>query len=242
MGKILAFKKMISRGLLLAAMLGGSVAHAALIDVTWTGAITGNDPLGLFGAPGILNGAAYTSSYRYDTSIGFSSAFGTTEQVRGGTFNFGPIETPAISASIAVNGITVNANTGFFDVYFRRSEPSFSQISTEVEGQNAVNPGAIDVLFNRASRLDGLYPFGLNTPFSYTFGLGDTVDGFFQRFNANGTIATSGNLTATAITIAPVQAPGPSAVPAPGTLGLMAAGMLALFSVASSRARCRKYL
>lgn len=234
------FKKTILNALMLATMLGGTIAHAALIDITWTGTIIdGNDPLGLFGAPGLLNGAAYTSTYRYDTSIGFSTAFGTIEDVRGGTFNFGPVATPAVSASITVNGVTDNANRGYFDVYQRRSEPGFSSIITEVEGQNAVNLGAIDILFNRASRLDDLYPFGLNTPFSYTFGLGDTVNGFFQHFNAGGTIATSANLAPTSITIAPAQIPGPGTpVPAPGTLGLLGAGLLGLFGVAKGYKKC----
>ena len=157
-------------------------SQAAQVDITWTGAASGTDTLGLFGAPGgVLAGAAYTAIFRYDTSINFqSTAF--SQAVQGGTFHGNA--SPAISASLTINGNTVNALTLYSATYQHTNTGANSLISTEVQGQNAINLGAIDILFNRVQRLDGLFPLGLDTPFSRTFGVGDKADGFFQRFNS----------------------------------------------------------
>ncbi len=71
---------------LLALLLGGSSASAAIVRVTYTGTVSfGYDQTGVFGAPdAYLTGESYTVSYVFDTTRGFVHASPTQNYTNGG--------------------------------------------------------------------------------------------------------------------------------------------------------------
>ncbi len=93
---------------LAAALILASVSapgHAAIVDVTWTGTISGGtDGLALFGLAGAdLTGASYTAYYQFDTSLGyFAINPGVKTDTYGGTA-FG-LATPSLATTMTING------------------------------------------------------------------------------------------------------------------------------------------
>lgn len=205
-----------------------SQANAAIVDIVWTGTVLdGTDTLGLFGAAGAsLADVSYSANYRFDTSTTDPAQPGE-EDTRGGAFNSGTDgPSPLVGASITINGVSVDVLQGFFDDYLRRSRSDSSIIFTEAEGQTGAN-NFTNILFNRASRSDNGYPFGLDTAFALIFGADDTTDGLFQRSNADGTAFFQAHLRPTSVTVSlanVAQTPLPAAI-ALFPLGLAGLGL-----------------
>lgn len=223
------------------------VAQATPVVVTWTGTATGVDKLDVFGlgagsggAPdSSFTGVAYTATYRFDTDLGnltFDSYF---QALRGGTYYLPLVfESPAVSASITINGHSVSAGREYFAGYEHQAGPDVVDvISTEVQSKPSdVNPGATDILFNRLIDHFGALPLSLTDPFEHAIAASEG-DGYFQKFTDAGdpAYASWASLEPAWISIAPVvDPPPPPGVPEPTALGLVALGLL---SVALTRVR-----
>lgn len=220
--------------------LSAAPAQAALVDLTWSGTATGNDGLGLFGAPAFLTGVAYTATYRFDTTVGFSqNNTNGSDQVEGGSF-FDPDQPiPLVSASLTINGITHDVDGDYYAMYFRQSGEGASQLSTlaqrEIDGNVAPYGGE---LFQRVFRLGNFYGRPLDQPGVFDFDAADSPGGNFAFFNRD----ADGNLDgpSTGLSIIPdhlVIALAPSAaVPEPATWAIMICG----FGLAGAELRRRR--
>jgi hypothetical protein len=222
--------------------LSATSAQAALVDLTWSGTATGNDGLGLFGAPAFLTGVAYTATYRFDTTVGFSqNNTDGVDQVVGGSF-FDPDQPiPLISASITINGVTVDANGDYYSLYFRQSGEGSSQLTNLAQRENPGNPQPYGgELFQRVFRLGNFYGRPLDQAGVFDFDASDNPGGHFNFFNVD----AMGNLSGpnTDLSIIPdhlVIALAPSvAVPEPATWAIMICG----FGLAGAALRRRPLL
>src|SRR5262249_4975858 len=88
-------------------VLSAAPAEVTVVYVTYTGAISsGNDPNGVFGQAGCLNGKPFEASYVFDTGLGFAVTSPTENFVFGGTAFGGP--SPLIDpAVLTIGGVTI---------------------------------------------------------------------------------------------------------------------------------------
>ena len=99
---------------------GAERAEAALVTVTYTGTVSsGIDSVGTFTQslePNNLAGLAYKAVYVFDTTLGETVSSPGNNYALGGLFN--GLQSPALSASITINGISfgfVPNNIGFIN-------------------------------------------------------------------------------------------------------------------------------
>lgn len=221
-----------------AACIMMGVAQATPVIVTWTGTATGADKLDVFGLGAGSGGqpdssftdVAYTATFRFDTDLGDLTTGSYFQALRGGTYYLPVVvATPAVSASITINGHTVSAGREYYGNYEHQAGPDVVDvIATEVQSKPSdANPGATDILFNRLiDYLDAL-PLSLTDPFEQAIAASEG-DGYFQKFTEAGdpAFASWANLEPTWISIAPVIDPPPPGVPEPSVLALVALGLL----------------
>lgn len=156
----------------------------AIVELKWTGTTNfgGNDGLDLFGLAGqSTDSLPYTATYVFDTEVQFSEnlAIGS-QQVSGGTF-FDPdvLPVPLLSASISINGETVQMPGRSVSTYFRQSGQGASQISTLAQPEVATD-GFGGELFQRVFRTGNFYDSPvLEVVSSLTFTAADNPGGNF---------------------------------------------------------------
>ena len=210
-------------GVVSALALSGQVsqASAAIVDITYTGTLyDAYSYSGSFGS-GPLQGA-FTATFSFDTST-----TGLSEKVSGPFENylqggsFLGTNSPALSASITINGITetfVNPNLFGF-IYGWNKGVNSSQIH-----QAAV---AKDVfLYARIEAKNAALPATIDLPFTYTVQDGDIAQGSFQ------TAGASGKLNITSLTETVEEIP---AVPEPAIWVMMMLGFGGLGCMAYRR-------
>jgi len=224
----------------------GPAAAADLVRLDWTGTVLfgGNDNLNLFGLQNIdLTGRAYTASYIYDTSVNFvENLTDSTQSVSGGTF-FNPFRpSPLVSASITVNGITVDVGGSFFGSYFTQSGLGVSGILTDAIADRNLDQGSFPSryagqIFNNARRLDNGFALPLNQTATYDFDASVNVANSAFRFL---TLDAQDNiLGASGFGLRPerlfISQPGAGAVPEAGTWAMLIAGFGLVGAVARRR-------
>jgi hypothetical protein len=153
--------------ILIASALFGAAppASAAIVDVTYTGIVTqGTDETGVFGPPD--TGLTYSdylndplvANFMFDTSLGYTTNGTNPNDDTGGSGT--SYSNPAISASVTINGITVQIN------------PNYGEINGFNNGSNS---GQIDYVSNNTAYLsaeflasDTSIPGSITTPLSYS--------------------------------------------------------------------------
>jgi hypothetical protein len=212
--------------------LSAASAHAALVDLTWSGAAFGNDGAGLFGAAGPLAGVAYTAVYRFDTEVSFfENGANGTQEVSGGSFFDPDRPSPLVSASLTINGVTFDVTGAFNSQYFRQNGQGASNLSTLAQREIPGPQPFGGEMFQRVFRLGDNFYGGpdLTAPGAYDFTAADNPGGHFSFFNLDAQGGFVGGITDLQILpehLLIAQVPdGGGAVPEPATWALMLAGL-----------------
>jgi hypothetical protein len=202
-------------------ILSAAPAEATVVYVTYTGTISrGDDPSGVFGQAGSLNGKSFEASYVFDTGS-FPDTSLTENFVFGGTA-FGtpsPVIDPAV---LTIGGVSINIRGNSVG---------------EIQGINQ-GPGAFSeqlhraydtngsVLENSIFNYSGGLPASITTPFIYQV---TSIDGGSSDFSAFG---ASGNMSDDTLTVSLTPL---SAVPEPSTWAMMILGFVGLGFMAYRR-------
>lgn len=186
------------------ALLGQSVAaQAAIMEVTYTGAIynaVSVDGAGLFGAAGAsLDGKAISVTFTYDTSL-------APVQV-GPQNNY--ISNAATAVEITINGVT--QSIGSLSSSLALNYHSGNQSHVQHEAYHGTEYAQY-ITIGQTDNVNGSLPLSLTTPYDFTGPLGT---GFF-RFEG-GTVALFTPTHVTSVEIA-------AAVPEPSTWAMMILG------------------
>ena len=222
--------------LLLAGLVCAATSNSALADfvqpdvletVTFTGTLYGVDTDGYFGAPGatLNKGSSFTSTFVYDTNpyhvrlyFGGNNTGGTVISRTGGT-NGGPVlmgdgngpefyVSPIVSASITINGKTVNVDPAWASG-FVVSSPFSVQLYAAKDANDSLTVGV--------ATSDPQAPLltNLSTPFTYSYSGQNSVNDYQGIFQYGADYlwlnATSVNLVV-------------DAVPEPSTWAMMTIG------------------
>ena len=202
-------------------VLSAAPADATVVYVTYTGTISrGNDPNGVFGQAGSLNGKSFETSYVFDTGS-FPDASPSLNSVFGGTAlgSPSPLIDPAV---LTIGGVSIDIR---------------GNLVGEIQGINQ-GPGAFSEQLHRAYDTNGSavensifnysggLPASITTPFIYHVTSSDGGSSGFSAFGA------SGNMTVDTLTVS--LTPTPS-VPEPSTWAMMILGFLGLGFMAYRR-------
>ncbi|WP_372785205.1 PEPxxWA-CTERM sorting domain-containing protein [Phenylobacterium sp.] len=205
-------------------------ANAAIMMATYTGTIAGNatlDTAGVFGTAGAdLSGAAFTTTYLYDTTLGGFIPFGNAAQLgfyREGGPGIVPVfgslaagpTSPMTSASLVINGVTLSIGGDFAGLDTR----SLATISTDNIAHGAADSTSTWFLDNIFDLVD--VPTGDNANFSGS----DPSDSSTARAQFHD---INLNLTGLDRTIAITCVSNCPAVPEPSTWAMMLVGFLGL--------------
>ena len=189
-----------------AAALCASAAEAEIVTATVHGVIDsgGTDGSNLFGG-GALDGDAATIRYIFDTSLGDVFPFPNADNRSGGSF-FGSVS-PALSATITVNGASVPLGGGYLGTIAETSDATASYHYYEAD------ESADRYAYSFVTAAPGALPGALAAGLNYTVKPTDNAFGYFQYDNTYAAFAP------TSIS---------AAVPEPSTWALMLAGFAAL--------------
>ena len=227
--------KFLSAAAVLAASGFASPASAELVDVTYWGTVfSGYDQTGVFGSAGSnLFGDSYVAHYVFDTAVG------NTNNDPSWTSNYGGASggslygsaSPAISASVTINGHSVNiggdteaeilsgyvggpSGAGQYHIALHVADDGI--ISAENYSQAYV--------FNDGHNI----PLSITGPFTYNVGPRDYSEGHVGIYTYDDTTgiadtSTWAQATFTRLTVGPVES-----VPEPSTWAMMLAGFAGL--------------
>lgn len=130
-------------------LLAGA-AQAKIVNITFSGVVYDSiDTLGEFGDAGMqLDGAAFVTTYRFDTTIGAADFTGEHSDVQGGSWL--GWATPVLAASITINGHTISAPGSWFgEIYARFVDPVQFYVESSAASNhilfNYLEPGALGV-------------------------------------------------------------------------------------------------
>lgn len=167
------------------------------------------------------------ANYVFDTSIGLTNTSPTQNLALGGT-NFGA-PSPLISASVTINGTTVQVFGGVGDEIFAQALTYLN-----VSQQYAVALGPNAELLNTVTSTYGMLPPTIDVPFTYTLSPTDRFTGWFDYWRSpSGSPSnpeTYANFRANTLTVSAV-----GAVPEPSTWVMMLLGFAGLGFMAYRR-------
>jgi PEP-CTERM motif len=156
--------------------LASTAASADIVTVTYTGNVTGADYAGYFGTVGATLNTTFTATYVFNTAL--EGAYWTSDSNVAFTYGGVPVFSPAISASLLINGQTFNVPN--VNPIFYYSELLVQNTNFEVYAY--VAPSSTDTLYNYILTNDpsapvpippntGVYD-AIHTPFLYSAAAG----------------------------------------------------------------------
>lgn len=228
----------------LAIIAGGAVpASAAVMRFEMTGQIAnvfpGTDGLNIFGqgAGASLAGQDFTSVFIYDTAFGSDPYPDDPDQDgRNGGTSAGSVPTPIRSASLEIGGVTTSYAAEFFSTQsYIGYIPLIDSFTAYQYAQQVMQSGTTNtsLAFSGAIQIVGsdgaLLPRTLDTPFEVSLSQ-NPVQTYFdlQAYDANGPIARTFlwfNPAKVKVSVVGPDNPGPSPVPLPAALPLLAAAL-----------------
>lgn len=237
--------KALARGAALSTVLALPAA-AATMQAVYTGTVTGSyDQTGVFGGPGSsLDGAAFTMTFRYDTTQGATDDGGYYQQLYGGAA-YGTTS-PFFYAALTINGVTQTLDLNYYSLVQLHDASAIGGTQTETLHQavDYFDDGLTQDYANFYAYLGSIdgslgVPLDLTQPFTADFDpLNGTHygSGYFQLHDYDyGTNTYTeyayGNLAPTRVVVTAV-----SAVPLPAGLPLLVFALGGL-AVAARRRR-----
>jgi hypothetical protein len=215
----------------LIAILGfASPASAELVSVTYWGTVgTAYDQTGVFGpADADLYGDSYVAHYVFDTALGNIVSSPSWNEAVGGSY-YG-VASPAVSASVTINGHTANIGGGNYiaeiwgsdgvqaDYAWNIVDDGITYISNESWDTTGGNNIPSSIIQPFTSLLDGGAGF-------FMISTQDIASGQYDEF-------ADGYVTLTGMTVGPVEA-----VPEPSTWAMMLLGFAGLGYAGFRRAK-----
>lgn len=210
-----------------AVLLVVAPVEAANYLITYEGTVsTGTDTVGVFGAPGALDGRAFTAVFTLTAPLAGASSYddGTVASIGGGSVLGRP---SPVSATLTMGGATW-AFIGDFYSYAEQFNEFFDQdrlhhYARRFDGGTNGNDDGLELFISSLSN-NIVDTTDYTTPLSYAVQQGDTALGKFQIQDRIGTPETivpyaEGNLTPTRVTIAAFRA-----VPEPAAWATMVLG------------------
>ena len=124
--------------------------------------LSGNDPIGIFGAPGSsLAGDAYTTFYIFNTSIGEIQSDPFFNSDLGGVVGIYAQPSPSLGAVLTINGISMGIGGGSVGYLYGVDYGDFSR-SYDLAGDPSRS------VYNQMSDPTRSIPVSINMPFTYT--------------------------------------------------------------------------
>jgi hypothetical protein len=217
-----------------------TVAQAATMRAVYAGIVgSGDDPLRFFGptGPGSLVGLAAELMFVYDTSLGARSSSGPDESpafdaLAGG---YGDIETPFLSASVTVGGVTRTLpGTVAGEVIYREIGTSWRYEHFAVAGGDGN-----DYRLTAELTAPNVPPFAptasLDAPFALEVGLEPLLE-YYLFFSFSETAAPFNTLASASIDFRELRIERVGAIPVPAT-GWLLVGGLGVLAAAGRRRR-----
>ena len=202
-----------------------SIASAAIVNVTYTGTISsGFDTTGVFGpANSSLTGDPYTTSYSFDTTIGFIFSDPNINATIGGPGSATFEPSPSLGGVVTINGYSVTIGGSYFGEIYGLNDGTTSQSYHDVRDFLLYDPTTYDynIMYNRIYSTSALIPKSITTSYAYAVTGDDLAYGvvqFSHYSNPDGQIDYAiANLSPETLTV--------STVPAPAALPLFASGL-----------------
>lgn len=189
----------------------GGPAHAALIDIVWTGTVvSGVDGAGLFHTGSLdLADQNFLAFYRFDTTLGRFSGTNSDQIISGGSsvpyYQIGPI----ILSSLSINSHQSNIANKYYSTYSRHHR-QLVQLNTEVRGNfdGSVNQDFLNANFFGYGNLS----VPLDSPYAKILTASDNPYGAFQKVDTKSGAITHGILRPSFVSIylAPAAVPEPA--------------------------------
>ena len=226
-----------------------SPASAMVVEVTdWGTVAFGYDQTGIFGVGGgDLAGDAYVAHYTFDTSRGWAYSGPAPVNFAYGGKCCGDAS-PAISASVTINGYTVNFLGDYLGEIYGFNVGNFSEqyhfVQSYVDNRGVyIN----NYLQNWVSNSNGSIPSSITGPFIYNTMVGDSATGalLISTYDGNSNdwqVDTYAGLVPTTLEVSPYAdltgaSPTVSGVPEPSIWAMMVIGFAAIGSAAFRRGR-----
>lgn len=215
-------------------------ASATIVDVVFTGHVGfGLDMTGIFGSSNTqLFGKSYSARYRFDTSLGNVVTTSTVTSATGGPRSIYGGTSPALSASLTINGVTVEIGGSALGMIYAFSAPFQSNQSYEAaQYSDAADFRTDHSIVHRIGAAGGILSnsFDVAQYYGPTSGfVGQTSQFQIAIFNKRTMTHTEfafGSLVPETVSITPVA----SAVPEPATWAMMLAGFAGLGLAARRR-------
>lgn len=240
--------------LALALAVAAVPAQAAVMQAVYTGTVTNSfNYTNNFGLTGVssLDGQAYVLTFVYNTALGITDNAGESIYLYGGTNTApAPVPSPVTSATLLINGQTVQAPPSNGIVAVKKSPPcaiceNFVQhTASNSQGANTPNSSA-QTLFGQFKSTTAAVPLSLTQAFSLTAPSGTSYDGGEFGFtdiqnNVTGTQVSGQflvqSVTVTVVTPDVVVAP----VPLPASAALLLVGLGAIGAMAGRLRAARR--